>query len=1116
MRPVRLHMHGFAAFREPTQVDFTDAEYFVLVGPTGSGKSTVIDAMTFALYGSVPRWGNKGVVALALSPTANRGGVALEFDVGGQRYTAARDLRRAANGSVTVREARLERLLALPTDSEDAEQAPETEVLAHGGAVSKAVEELLGLPFEQFCMCVVLPQGEFAQFLRAVPAERQKVLTRILGLGMYEQMAKEAGVEAKELHRCAEWLTGRLAGYAGATEEAAAAVEARKRQLAALVERVGTALQALAERDAQVLDADRAAGRLREERAALAGLRPPERLDELGPRAKLVEHALDTARQRMAAAEAADTEARARLAEAPPDEPLRRLREEHAELARLRGELPALRRAALSAGERSEQAGQAATAAETDRDRARTERDEAAARQAGLRAEGEQLAAERTLLDTPRMPDDVAELDECRATSATALAKARRELADAEAADRAARQALRDGPDRSQLAQARREHLELADTRRQRDEAEQRAARAQTRLDTATAAVTVAEQALTATAEARALAQRVDLAGALRPALALHQPCPVCDQPVRRLPMAAPATDLAAAEHAVHRATQHRDRATAERRAADEARHRVAAELDGLTDRIAGLEARLTGAHAGIERVDAQLALADELATAAAAAESAAAAARRRRDTEERADGEQARRLATSASALRAARDPLAALGAPSVETGPGGRLADGWRTLTEWAREELAGRDQRLGLLRAEHAGAKAAHAGAQAGHADAESRLRVLREAQNQAIRDEQDASRALALASDRIAELTEALRDAPGDAELARRLAELRRLSTEAREADDEVRAARRVLAETGAEAAQLARDVEHGWRELRTARDPLVALGAPALHGAASSGSDLVAAWAALTDWAAAAAAGRYGQLTGAERELAEATERRDRARRELAEDLRGHRVSVPEGRPLAHTAAAAAASALQRATSDGERIAERQAKAAELDAERAEAVQGAGVARMLADLLRSNNFQRWLVASALDALVTDASRSLAELSGGQFELTHADGEFLVVDHADADVRRPVKTLSGGETFQASLALALALSEQLSTLASAGAARLDSIFLDEGFGTLDEANLQVVADTLENLASLGDRMVGVITHVPGLAERVPVRFSVTRDQRTASISRGEGLA
>ena len=108
---------------------------------------------------------------------------------------------------------------------------------------------------------------------------------------------------------------------------------------------------------------------------------------------------------------------------------------------------------------------------------------------------------------------------------------------------------------------------------------------------------------------------------------------------------------------------------------------------------------------------------------------------------------------------------------------------------------------------------------------------------------------------------------------------------------------------------------------------------------------------------------------------------------------------------------------------------------------------------------------------------------------------------------------------MRPLSGGETSQASLALALARSSQMSTLAAAGAARLDSIFLDEGFGTLDPETLEVVAATLETLAQ-GQRMVGVITHVAALAERVPVRFVVSRNARTSTVTRegpaGPGLA
>ncbi|HST64262.1 MAG TPA: SbcC/MukB-like Walker B domain-containing protein, partial [Mycobacteriales bacterium] len=188
-----------------------------------------------------------------------------------------------------------------------------------------------------------------------------------------------------------------------------------------------------------------------------------------------------------------------------------------------------------------------------------------------------------------------------------------------------------------------------------------------------------------------------------------------------------------------------------------------------------------------------------------------------------------------------------------------------------------------------------------------------------------------------------------------------------------------------------------------------------------------------------------------------------------------------------------------------------RIAERRAEAAELAqaAERAE--EQAGVAKLLGQVLRADGFERWLLGSALDVLVLDASATLLELSGGQFELTHDGKDFAVVDHADADSTRPVRTLSGGETFQASLALALALSAQLAGLSAGGTARLDSILLDEGFGTLDESTLDVVASTLESLTAGGERMVGVVTHVGALAERVPVRFAVTRTAAGSTVER-----
>jgi exonuclease SbcC len=160
--------------------------------------------------------------------------------------------------------------------------------------------------------------------------------------------------------------------------------------------------------------------------------------------------------------------------------------------------------------------------------------------------------------------------------------------------------------------------------------------------------------------------------------------------------------------------------------------------------------------------------------------------------------------------------------------------------------------------------------------------------------------------------------------------------------------------------------------------------------------------------------------------------------------------------------------------------------------------------------MLGQLLRADRFPEWLVAEALAVLTVDASEILRELTGNQYSLAVGDKEFVVIDHANADEPRPARTLSGGETFQASLALALALSRQIRNLAAEGAPRLDAIFLDEGFGTLDPETLDVVAATIENLGQSG-RMVGVVTHVGELAARVPVRFEVSKGRGTSVVEK-----
>ncbi|MEJ7763980.1 MAG: SbcC/MukB-like Walker B domain-containing protein, partial [Acidimicrobiales bacterium] len=134
----------------------------------------------------------------------------------------------------------------------------------------------------------------------------------------------------------------------------------------------------------------------------------------------------------------------------------------------------------------------------------------------------------------------------------------------------------------------------------------------------------------------------------------------------------------------------------------------------------------------------------------------------------------------------------------------------------------------------------------------------------------------------------------------------------------------------------------------------------------------------------------------------------------------------------------------------------------------------------------------------------------ATTTLRQLSGGAYSLTCDDRlELSVVDHANADERRLVRTLSGGETFLASLSLALALADRIAALAP-GQVALESLFLDEGFGTLDPDTLDVVASAIEQLGAEG-RMVGLVTHVRELAERVPTRYEVAKGPGGATIER-----
>jgi exonuclease SbcC len=181
------------------------------------------------------------------------------------------------------------------------------------------------------------------------------------------------------------------------------------------------------------------------------------------------------------------------------------------------------------------------------------------------------------------------------------------------------------------------------------------------------------------------------------------------------------------------------------------------------------------------------------------------------------------------------------------------------------------------------------------------------------------------------------------------------------------------------------------------------------------------------------------------------------------------------------------------------------------RAAELEQERQSLKSSAALANELAASLRANQFIAYIQEEALRVLAEDGSKHLDTLSQGRYALACGEQEFSVVDHWNADEVRSVKTLSGGESFLASLALALALAERLASFSAEGKAqqRLESLFLDEGFGTLDRETLDVVVQGIEALHG-GQRMVGVVTHIPELAERMPVRVEVAKQHGRATLS------
>jgi len=954
-----------------------------------------------------------------ISASRDRVSVVLDFDVGPSRYRIARTLRRNGNQMV-----RLEELDESGSFKSLADQVR---------AATDRVAQILGLGAPAFMQSVILPQGEFARFLKAQPRDRRSMLRTLLRLDVYERMRERAQRLAATRKGTVESLRKLLADeYAGVDEAAVAGLETEH---------------------ARVVESLAAARKRRDDTRGT--------LDQLRGRHAKTRELREVEEKRAALREQA--------------EPVNLVKARIEAAARAVPLLPFLDEAARASSS-AKTAAKAADEAKTRHDAAQKDAKEKAgalksAEKAAkaIPAMREQVARlhqvigrlpERGQLDAAleRQTRSLSALENELSALATTVESAKSEQARQQEAVDAARQAAEASgydPELDELLQSVRDRaVELGAARRSAEERRRELARKRREVEeqageierltekaaVARRAAEEAQRAFEAAEEALHRAHRLDEANHLREGLVPGQPCPVCEQLVDTPPPADLNPELEAAKAALEGARETRKEADALARKNEAALTGEQAKLQAARHSLAELESRCAELQArvaaGEEEID--QALGDRAPEEGDAVEvwiekRIVALARSRK-----ANADAKARLAAAERILEKARAEEAAA-----------RERTGEREASRKRLEEERGASlQRLAALQAEiHAVTESDDPAAEA--AALEARIGEL-EATLKVASEEASTSQGLLMTA------REAQRLTAEAAEAAHRDAAQR---TESRDAEiaragfDGETAVREALLDE-ATATRLKVQVYRHVQDSHAAQERAAAL-------RAELGEERV------SDEQLAAAEKLAADLT-TEVETALGQEKR------LEEQVGRMRQRLVRSREI-------------RERLDTEEAALR-------------------VVDLLAGDLRSDKFQAYVLQEVFTELVQGASARLMMLTGERYSLQFKDDEIRVVDHDNADETRISDTLSGGETFLTSLALALELSDQVQR--AVGAVNLDSLFIDEGFGTLDPDTLALVSETLQCLG-VGGRMVGIITHIPELRDEFAQQVIVTKHQGFSTV-------
>ncbi|MGO3151521.1 MAG: AAA family ATPase [Galactobacter sp.] len=1037
MRLHRLQLSAFGPYAGTEVVDFdviaAEGGFFLLRGDTGAGKTSVLDAICFALYGDLPgaRSGGKDHLRSDHAADAVEPRVELEFSIRGRRFKVERTpvwFRPKKRGSGTVR------ANATATLQED-----DGGTWAVRGSkpqdVGEALKPLLGMDKEQFTRVAMLPQGDFAKFLHSTSDERGKLLRRLFDTTLFDRAVDIAKARHDELRNAAgEHLTRRDATVA----ELVSGLEARWGE-DALPQDAGTP---------EWFEAVRRESTLRIERADV------ERT-QANAVAKRARDAVESARQASQDQAALEEYRRRNLAltERAQDETQQRARlDSHDRAGRVMPFLDAEHRAGTQVQDAAQAVTEVVSSLQQVHRPASSEPGTWSAWHNGIEhldasslnagPEQENAAARiRTLAAQGQEFTDLAQAEEEVASTALAVeaeAKAARKNAQAAAlrTEQATKRLQQAHAAQSSaewaLAQRREEQVPAPDRDEERAGAEYveakqvlEAARLAAELS---AAVEIAKQQRDAarSKEREAYQAQVELFTARSQAMAvalaqdLHdgEPCAVCGSTEHPDPAGSapdPSAVGASAPEPIDLSQTALDAAAARMETTRNAEERAQAALTQAEQRHD--HAVIAAKGLGVSAAEEALNSADKVQRDIAAAWKAHKTA--------------AERLAAAERDLAAAQNTV--------------------KMNTEAV--EAAGETAQQALSAAEESESKAKQA--LAGHADAQAQL---------------DQARVTRIT---LARVTQALTDLAGAVE-------------------------RREEARTRAENA-----LTQNGHQRENVRQHLL---------------DQAQALALRADLATIEAERAKLQELGGSESI-----RRAQAAREAG-------AAVPDQEALdklglatreAEEALAKAQQAVGAARAVGQDITRAHGRVQAAERELGPLLEQAATAKSVAELmagngenLKSMSLPTYVLAARLETVAEAATQRLAAMGEGRYRLLHQDGKQgnrhsglgLEVEDLWTGAKRAPETLSGGETFMVSLALALGLADVVQE--ESGGVDVETLFVDEGFGTLDQQTLDEVLDGLDRLRE-GGRLVGIVSHVPELAERIPTQIRVTKTREGSTL-------